>query len=110
MTTNPLMNFSEEALERIIEIRDQEPGEEEYGLLIEITGVQGLQFGYSLSFIPLNEAEPSDHVEHHGELAVIIPEAGGVFTDFSGCPSFRSGTGLATNGALHDPILALVRG
>ena len=74
MTTNPLMNFSEDALDKIIEIRDQEPGEEEYGLLIEITGVQGLQFGYSLSFIPLNEAEPSDHVEHHGELAVIIPE------------------------------------
>ena len=75
MTTNALMNFSDEALERIIEIRDQEPGEDEYGLLIEITGVQGLQFGYSLSFVPLDEAEPSDHVERHGDLAVVIPAA-----------------------------------
>lgn len=75
MTTNALMNFSDEALERIIEIRDQEPGDEEYGLLIEITGVQGLQFGYSLSFVPLDEAEPSDHVERHGDLAVVIPAA-----------------------------------
>ena len=75
MSTNALMNFSEEALERIIEIRDQEPGEDEYGLLIEITGVQGLQFGYSLSFVPLDEAEPSDHVERHGDLAVVIPAA-----------------------------------
>ena len=72
-TTTTYMNFSQEALDKIIEIRDQEPGEEEYGLLIEITGVQGLQFGYSLSFVPLGEAEPSDHVEHHGDLAVIIP-------------------------------------
>ena len=75
MTTNALMNFSDEALDRIIEIRDQEPGDEEYGLLIEITGVQGLQFGYSLSFVPLEEAEPSDHVERHGDLAVVIPAA-----------------------------------
>ena len=43
-----LMSFSGEALERIIEIRDQEPGDDEYGLLIEITGLQGTQFGYSL--------------------------------------------------------------
>ena len=75
MTTNALMNFSDEALERIVEIRDQEPGDEEYGLLIEITGVEGLQFGYSLSFVPLGEAEPSDHVERHGDLAVVIPAA-----------------------------------
>ena len=72
MSTNALMNFSDEALERIIEIRDQEPGDEEYGLLIEITGVQELQFGYSLSFVPLDEMEPSDHTERHGDLAVII--------------------------------------
>ncbi len=67
------MEFSPEALEQIIGFRDQEPGDEKYGLLIEITGVQGFQFGYSLSFIPLDEAEPSDHVEHHGDLAVVIP-------------------------------------
>lgn len=41
-------------------------------------------------------------------MAVILPEAGGRFTDLSGEPSFRSGTGLATNGDLHDTILNLV--
>ena len=67
------MSFSGEALERIIEIRDQEPGDDEYGLLIEITGLEGTQFGYSLSFVPLGEAGNSDHVERHGGLTVIIP-------------------------------------
>ena len=43
-------------------------------------------------------------------MAVIIPEAGGRFSDLSGTPSFRSGAALATNGHLHDPILDLVRG
>ena len=41
-------------------------------------------------------------------MAVIIPEAGGTFTDCTGAPDFRSGTGLATNGQLHDEILELV--
>ena len=68
-----LMSFSDEALERIIEIRDQEPGDDEYGLLIEITGIQGTQFGYSLSFVPLDEAAAGDHIEGHGNLKVIIP-------------------------------------
>jgi len=70
-----LLSVSDEARERIIEIRDQEPGEEEYGLLIEITGVRGMQFDYSLSFTPLSEAGASDNVERHGGLAVIIPDA-----------------------------------
>lgn len=73
MTNQALMSFSGEALERIIEIRDQEPGDDEYGLLIEITGLQGTQFGYSLSFVPIGEAGTSDHVERHGDLTVIIP-------------------------------------
>ena len=41
-------------------------------------------------------------------MAVIIPEAGGTFTDCHGEPDFRSGTGLATNGVLHDGILSIV--
>lgn len=73
MDTQALMSFSGEALERIVEIRDQEPGDDEYGLLIEITGLQGTQFGYSLSFVPLGETGASDHVERHGDLTVIIP-------------------------------------
>ena len=73
MSTETLMSFSGEALDRIIEIRDQEPGDDEYGLLIEITGLQGDQFGYSLSFVPLGEAGATDHMERHGNLTVIIP-------------------------------------
>lgn len=75
MSDQALMSFSGEALERIVEIRDQEPDDGEYGLLIEITGLQGTQFGYSLSFVPLAEIGAGDHVEHHGDLTVIIPSA-----------------------------------
>lgn len=43
-------------------------------------------------------------------MAVIIPEAGGTFTDCTGTPDYHSGTGLATNGLLHDEILEIVAG
>ncbi len=41
-------------------------------------------------------------------MAVIIPEAGGTFTDLSGRTDVRSGSGLATNGKLHQEILDLL--
>ena len=68
------MTITEEALERIIEIRDQESGDDVFGLLIEITGIQGPQFGYSLSFVPVAEKRETDHSENHGDLVVMIPE------------------------------------
>ncbi len=43
-------------------------------------------------------------------MAVIMPEAGGRFSDFSGIPSITSRQALATNGVLHDDVLSLVTG
>jgi histidinol-phosphatase len=41
---------------------------------------------------------------------VLVEEAGGRFTDFRGEPTIYSGTALATNGRLHDSVLALLAG
>jgi histidinol-phosphatase len=40
---------------------------------------------------------------------VIVEEAGGRFTDFSGAATIHSGSAFATNGRLHDAALALFR-
>ncbi|MGH6689622.1 MAG: inositol monophosphatase family protein [Gammaproteobacteria bacterium] len=40
---------------------------------------------------------------------IIVEEAGGRFTDFDGRPTIYTGTALATNGRLHDAVLALLR-
>jgi histidinol-phosphatase len=40
---------------------------------------------------------------------LLVEEAGGRFTDFAGNPTIYSGTALATNGRLHDSVLALLR-
>jgi histidinol-phosphatase len=42
-------------------------------------------------------------------LLPIIEEAGGRFTDWQGRRTIHSGEGIATNGLIHDEVLALVR-
>jgi histidinol-phosphatase len=41
-------------------------------------------------------------------IKILIEEAGGRFTDFSGRPTIYSGNALATNGLLHETVLALI--
>ena len=41
-------------------------------------------------------------------MPVILAEAGGRFSDWRGLDDPSNGTGLATNGALHDDVLALL--
>ena len=101
MSNGSLMSMSVEALDRIVEIRDQEPGEDEYGLLIEITGVQGTQFGYSLSFVPLDEVGVTDHVERHGDLTVIIPSAD--TTNMTGARLAMSSNPMTPGLAIDNP-------
>jgi Fe/S biogenesis protein NfuA len=63
------------ARDRILELRAQEDDPETLGLRIEVTGVQGVEYTYDLSFDPLAEADEAagDVVEAAGELPVIIP-------------------------------------
>ena len=42
--------------------------------------------------------------------AVLVREAGGRFTAFDGTETIHGGSGLATNGPLHDALVALLRG
>jgi histidinol-phosphatase len=41
-------------------------------------------------------------------MPVILAEAGGRFTDLDGAADHTTGSGLATNGVLHDDLLALL--
>lgn len=68
------LSVTDEAIEKIVQIRDAEPpGDGEFGLFLEVTGNDGPQFTYDLSFMPVADAEPTDIVERFGELAIIMP-------------------------------------
>ena len=75
LTTAKVLSISPDALEMIVQLRDQEPGDDEYGLSIAIRGVMGFQFNYDLAFVPLADRSENERVEKHGDLSVIIPES-----------------------------------
>lgn len=70
----------------------------------------GDAYGYSLVAAGLVEAmyDPIAAPWDLAPMAVIIPESGGIFTDRNGVSDFRAGSGLASNGLLHQPLLELV--
>ena len=63
------------ARDKILELRAQEDEPESLGLRIEVTGVQGVEYTYDLTFDPVSEADEAagDLVEAQGDLPVIIP-------------------------------------
>ena len=73
MAQMQVLTITPDALDMIIKLRDQEPGEDEFALSIEIAGVRGPQFAYDLAFVPLSDMEDEWLLERHGDLAVIFP-------------------------------------
>lgn len=67
-----VLSVAPDAIEMIATLAEQEPGDDEYGLYIEVTGIRGPQFTYDLSFMPVADATDAQIVERHGTLAVIL--------------------------------------
>ncbi len=63
------------ARDKILELRAQEDDPDTLGLRIEVTGVQGVEYTYDLTFDPVAEADEGagDLIEAQGDLPVIIP-------------------------------------
>ncbi len=74
MSKSNIISVSGDALEMIIQLRDQEPGDGEFALSIEVTGFRGPQFSYELAFAALDDMKDGWVEERHGELALIYPK------------------------------------
>jgi len=72
----------------------------------------GDYFGYT--FVARGQAEAMVDVDVKpwdlAALKVIIEEAGGGFTDFSGQPTIYGGSAIASNGLVHESVLSILRG
>jgi histidinol-phosphatase len=53
-------------------------------------------------------SDPEAKVWDLAAVKLIVEEAGGRFTDMSGAGTAAGGSGLATNGHLHDAVLAII--
>jgi Fe/S biogenesis protein NfuA len=75
MSESTVLTIAPDALDMICQLRDNEPGEGEFALSIEVTGFRGPQFSYELAFVPLADKADSWVEERHGDLAIIFPKA-----------------------------------
>lgn len=75
MSDSTVLTIAADALDMIRQLRDNEPGEGEFALSIEVTGFQGPQFNYELAFVPLADKADNWVEERHEDLAVIFPKA-----------------------------------
>jgi histidinol-phosphatase len=70
--------------------------------------------GYGYALVATGRVEAMvDPIAARWDLAampVLLTEAGGRFSDLSGIERSDGGNGLATNGVLHDAVLAVLRG
>ncbi len=73
MAEDRVLSIAPDALDMIVQLRDQEPGEGEFALSIEVTGFRGPQFTYELAFLALADMKDDWVVERHDDLALIFP-------------------------------------
>jgi Fe/S biogenesis protein NfuA len=71
--TEQLVDVTEAALAKILEIRSGEDQPESLGLRIEVTGVHGVEYAYDLSFEALDEGDADDTSYDAGGLSLVIP-------------------------------------
>lgn len=74
MSESTVLSIARDALDMIRQLRDNEPGDDEFALSIEVTGFRGPQFSYELAFIPLADMKDGWVEERHADLAVIFPK------------------------------------
>ncbi|HBU36286.1 MAG TPA: inositol monophosphatase [Planctomycetaceae bacterium] len=75
-----------------------------------ITRTWGDGYGYLLVATGRAEAmaDPMLNAWDAAAVAVVVTEAGGRFTDWTGCCEIDAGDGVATNGSTHEELLKLL--
>ncbi|MDP9347416.1 MAG: NifU family protein [Actinomycetota bacterium] len=69
----PVLQLTDAARARVIELRAGEPDAASLGLWVEISGTSGDAFTYDMYFQAAADAEPADSVTTHGGLSIVIP-------------------------------------
>lgn len=74
-TSSDLVVFTvtPDAIERILELRQQEDDPPGLALRVEVTGTAGVEYAYDLTFDPIAEAGEADAQYRQGDLPVIVP-------------------------------------
>jgi Fe/S biogenesis protein NfuA len=74
-TTEPVITVTEEARQRILEIRSREDDAADLALSLRIGGRRGPAYGYELDFVRMADIDDSATLARYGDLPVAIPAA-----------------------------------
>jgi Fe/S biogenesis protein NfuA len=73
VASRPIISITEAALEKLLELRNDESDADQLGLRLTIASGPGEDFRYDLSFDEFLKAAFTDEVRTHGDIKVIIP-------------------------------------
>lgn len=73
-TAEIVLDISDEALFKVLDVRAAEEDGDTLGLRVEVTGVEGVDYTYDLAFEPVSEAAETDVTYMVGDLTVMVPE------------------------------------
>jgi Fe/S biogenesis protein NfuA len=68
-----VLNVTEVARQKVLRVRAAEDEPEKLALWLEIAGVANGKYKYDMYFQPLDYAGPTDVVQRHDDLSVVIP-------------------------------------
>jgi Fe/S biogenesis protein NfuA len=123
---DPVIHVTDAAREKALWFRSRDPEPERLGLWLEVTGVQGGKFTYNMTLDEVAKAGPDDAVQHHDDIAVVIPQAsvealrgatldrkgdletGGIFVDNPNSPSPAVGA-APPQGDVSGPVAQKVQ-
>ena len=101
------------ALAKVLEVRSEEDNPESTALRVAITGSNGPEFSYDLSFEDFEEAQTDDHVYRISDLTVIIPKAdlenlSGATLDLPSRPKMLEGEDIELTGTPGEKLQQLL--
>jgi Fe/S biogenesis protein NfuA len=68
-----ILNVTENARQKVLRVRAAENEPEKLALWLEIAGVANGKYKYDMYFQPIDYAGPTDVVQRHDDLSVVIP-------------------------------------
>ena len=68
-----VLNITEIARQKVLRVRANENEPEKLALWLEIAGVANGKYKYDMYFQPMDYAGPTDVVQRHDDLSVVIP-------------------------------------
>src|SRR5688572_15037256 len=69
----PILTITEIAREKVLRVRANEADAERLALWLEVSGVANGKYKYDMYFQPADYAGPTDVVQRHDDLSVVIP-------------------------------------